>query len=410
MGTLELVVCAECSAKNTIDGAYCRQCGFPLPVEVRDEMKAEAEKMLIDGRQLLNDGRIDEAGLVADAVLEIDPSNANALALRGDIFEKDGMFAEALETYQRVQALRPDNAMDRIRTAHLEKLVAAGEIAVEEPHSARRGVLLVAAAGILLLSVGAALWVAGKPAGKVDTQGWVANRTENASGFNTLDPTMVPVVPSQTNIQSQGPGATGASADPPPTTGTVTRYPSNPSAGYTTRQDPENGLRFPTELQPWDPTAGRTVPQNPNPPANATENTGAKPEQPANTGESQPKENPGVVDITVKKGSGVDNPGTSAGAMTAEDLIRKARNLSIQEDYSGAAAAYEEAIKAGATTGATYQRLAQCYEKLGRKSDAVRNYRNAMGAFDRQIARGNASDSIKAARESCERAISALGG
>ncbi|MFM9872480.1 MAG: tetratricopeptide repeat protein, partial [Fimbriimonadaceae bacterium] len=124
-----------------------------------------------------------------------------------------------------------------------------------------------------------------------------------------------------------------------------------------------------------------------------------------------PKEDPGVVEIRVKPGSENNNTAaTNGGAMSVEQLIQKARNLYIQENYAGAAEAYEAAIRAGAGTGATYQRLAQCYEKMGRKSDAVRSYRNAVRAFDAQISRGNGSDSVRAAKESCERAISALGG
>ncbi|MFM9874140.1 MAG: hypothetical protein ACKVQS_11830, partial [Fimbriimonadaceae bacterium] len=235
MGTLELLVCAECAAKNTIDGAFCRQCGVPLPEDTREEMKAEAEKLLIDGRQLLNDGRTHEAGLVADSVLEIDPANANALALRGDIFERESQFAEALETYRRVMELRPDNAMDRIRVAHLEKLIAAEEIAIVEPVSNRKGILLVAAAGVLLASVGAALYFAGNNSSN-NLPDDLLVKTDNVSGFS-IDPTMVPVVPKGVDGNGVGTGAVqtpnGSSVDGGVNrNGGATYSPSNPYSGY----------------------------------------------------------------------------------------------------------------------------------------------------------------------------------
>jgi len=419
MGKIELLVCAECAAKNTIDGAFCRQCGVLLPEITRDEMKLEAEKLLIDGRQLLNDGRTQEAGLVADSVLEIDPSNANALALRGDIFERDGLFAEALETYERVMEVRPDNAMDRIRVAHLSKLVAAEEIAIEEPVSNRRGILLVAAAGVLLASVGAALFIAANSS-QSNIPDNLLVKNESGTGFTNLDPTIVPITPNGVNNINSGGGqqtdlgttnVTGGQG-----TGSATYSPSNPNSGYS--RPVQSGIGqggiapFTPEgpkLQDWPNTAGvsntrpnpgPTQPENPNP----VDNGSAEEANP-------PKEDPGVVEIRVKPGSENSNPGAeSGGAMSAEQLIQKARNLYIQENYAGAAEAYEAAIRAGAGSGATYQRLAQCYEKMGRKSDAIRSYRNAVRAFDSQISRGNGSDSVRAAKESCERAISALGG
>lgn len=416
MGTLELLICAECAAKNTIDGAFCRQCGVLLPEIAREEMKAEAEKLLIDGRQLLNDGRTHEASLVADSVLEIDPSNANALALRGDIFERESQFVEALETYQRVMEIRPDNAMDRIRVAHLEKLVAAEEIAIVEPESNRKGILLVAAAGVLLASVGAALYFAGNSQATGLPEDLLA-KNDNVKGFS-LDPTMVPFVPKDLN------GAGTATGQSTPDAGGLGSAAirnggaaiSNPSPGYPGgrfQDAPGEGGVPPykpdVNLPPWDPNGVANI---------RPENGSSQPTQPdtksdPNDGKTAepPKEDSGVIEIRKRPGgSESNNSGASTGAESVEQLIQKARNLYIQENYAGAAEAYEAAIRAGAGTGATYQRLAQCYEKMGRRSDAIRNYRSAVRAFDSQISRGNGSDSVRAAKESCEKAISALGG
>lgn len=414
MGSLDLLICEGCLAKNTIDGAFCRTCGKALPEDVREEMKAEAEKLLIDGRQLLNDGRTDEARLVVNTVLDIDPKCANALALKGDIFEKEGLFGEALEAYQMVSEIRPDNAMDRIRVAHLEKLAVAEELAVEPETNNRKGILLVAAAGILLASVGAALTMAGNS--QTDpTDGWVVSN-EKSSGFAQID---APLVPNTQGTVQQVPTVPVDQASPvsPPLTGTPS--PQQPRDGFT-RSNSGSGfvqanpsgdignspLTPRVNLQPW---------QNPTP-SGETPATTARPAdevpQPNNqTPTEEPEPDPGVIEIRTKPApANSGGSAASSGAQTAEELIQQARNYSIQENYGAAAAAYEKAISMGATSGATYQRLAQCYEKLGRRSNALKAYRQAVQAFDRQISRGGDSSSVRAAKESCERAISALGG
>lgn len=321
------------------------------------------------------------------------------------------MFAEALEAYQRVAEVRPDHAMDRIRIAHIEKLVAAEEIAVEEPVGNRKGVLLVAAAGVLLLSVSAVLFmVSSQP--KTDTSGWVVSN-EQATGFTEIDPTLVPTVPGavsspEPSAQPTTESTTAITHDSPARRGGFVQ--TRPDSGFVRAGSPSElgnaPFTPPVNLEPW---------QNPQPNTNtatarpADEVEGATlgaPEQP-----TEKEDDPGVIEIRTKPQEQGNNPGASSGgAQTAEELIQKARNLYIQENYSGAAAAYEQAIDKGATSGATYQRLAQCYEKLGRRGDAIKNYRKAVAAFDRQISRGSDSSSIRAAKESCERAISALGG
>lgn len=375
-------------------------------------MREEAAKLLIDGRQLLNDGRTHEAVMVAESVLEVNPTDADALALLGDIYERDGQLSEALETYEKVCELRPDSAIDRIRAAHLRKLVAAEEFAVDVPSERKRSLLLVAAAGVLLTSVGAAFFFASTGQPTVN-KNLVAKNESNIAGFAGLSPTLVPNVPPK-DIKAEVDSSTNGTAGIVGVNGNPGYDPNqNTTAPFRTNNSEENQPYQPN-LKPWELMNG-TQPNNPSTGTsspNGNEPSTATPvSDPPKDPVAKEEDDPGIIEMKVNPGSSNNSSGgTAVDNLSAEQLIQKARNLYVQENYAGAAAAYEQAIKAGANTGATYQRLAQCYEKLGKRSNAIQAYRQAISAFDSQIARGNASSSVRAAKESCEKAIAALGG
>jgi tetratricopeptide (TPR) repeat protein len=404
---MRLVACGQCKTQNTLDSLFCRHCGAELPAEELEAMKSQTEKVLIDGRQLLSDGRTSEAAVLAESVLAVDPQCADALSLLGDAYEKDGDYSAALEAYQKVLEIRPDSPVDRIKVSQLEKLAAQEEIEVEPAGNPRRGLLLVAAATVLLASVGASFYLASLPQ-SVDTSRLVAEN-DQASGFRQFDPTLVPTTPQSSGASSADLSgvATGQTNDP-----IVGRDPtrfgiggnSSGNGGFVRAADPQN-----PQVAPFDPVT-RLTPVDSNGSASKKDTVTDNAELAANSGrQAEPKpEDPGVVEIRVKEGQANSNPGAETVDVSADEWIRRARNLSLQEDFSGAAAAYEKAISLGMGTGATYQRLAQCYEKLGRRSDALKNYRHAVRAYDQQIARG--AENLRASKESCERAIEALGG
>ncbi len=93
-----------------------------------------------------------------------------------------------------------------------------------------------------------------------------------------------------------------------------------------------------------------------------------------------------------------------------ETLLRVARQHFQTGNFSQAADAYEKALRAGAEVGSTNQRLAQCYERLGRKSEAIGAYRRAISAYESALRSGGNEARLKAAIEACQRAISVLGG
>lgn len=406
---MHTVNCENCHAKNTVDGGFCRQCGAPLPEDQRQQVKEEANRLLADGRLLLNDGRSHEAVMVAESVLEVDPSNADALSLLGDIYEKDGQIAEALETYERVCEIRPDSAIDRIRLAHLRKLMAAQELAIDVPGERRRGLMLVAAAGILLLSVGAAFFFASSTPSQPDPNLVASADAPDVEGFSGLTPTLVPNVPNGKENRAVPDGTGGADAQPQPTTRANIPDPLQPPRSHIGfARSSVGGSVGPYNPQPNLPDWSSQVSITPSgqEPSTGSSTTAEPVDDPDAT--EEPKEDPGIIEIKKTPGSGDSSAGS--GAQSVDDLIRKARNLYIQEDYSGAARLYEQAIGMGAQTGATYQRLAQCYQRLGRRGDAISAYKKAVSTYEAQISRGGGSASVKAAKESCEKAIDALGG
>ncbi|MEZ5162483.1 MAG: tetratricopeptide repeat protein [Fimbriimonadaceae bacterium] len=124
------------------------------------------------------------------------------------------------------------------------------------------------------------------------------------------------------------------------------------------------------------------------PPANGG-NTDPAPNGQLNTPPANNQErDPGVIDIKVHPGSGNTIPVPDNGDeepdadLSVTALIRKARNQYVTGDYSGAAAAYLEALRRGASPSSTNQRLAQCYEKLGKKNEAIAAYKRAMASME----------------------------
>jgi tetratricopeptide (TPR) repeat protein len=137
--------------------------------------------------------------------------------------------------------------------------------------------------------------------------------------------------------------------------------------------------------------------------------------QPEDVKPPQKQEAPGIMEITVvsQNGKPTANGGNASGmhANGVEALLRTARNQYQVGDYSSAANSYERALRAGADPASSNQRLAQCYEKLGRNADAVAAYSRAADAFQAELDAGKGDKSrLSSAIDSCKQAIKVLGG
>lgn len=344
--------------------------------------------MVHDAQRLFSEGRYDEASMVATAILESDPYCVNALAIKGDCHERLGEYAQALACYKDILKVEPDSQLDKIRVARLEKIVSSGDIEIGKPDSRRRSALGAAiAAAILLVSSGSALILAAQNESADNGAQTIDSDQATSAPFYT-----VPLVPGNGNY---APRQQDAPQDP--------AYDGLPN--YDT-----NGRQISPLIQPGSGQQGlsdsvlRDAPRY-NAPGAGDENE-VEPVRPnigngyfngaGTSGDPDPKVNGGtkpkedgrnmIVDVRPSAGSGNSTSGNvqvDDRAVRVETLIRVAREQQVLGDYAKAADAYEKALALGASPASTNQRLAQCYEKLGRKADAIKAYERAITAFEK---------------------------
>lgn len=426
---MRMLECEKCQTENTLDHKFCRSCGQELNESERQCVRDEHNQLLKDAERVFALGRLGEVLTITQSILDVDPENVNALALLGDCFEREGRIADAVELYERLVALKPDGHLEKIRLDNLKKTLAAQEIAVAAPRDRKMGIAAGIAAIMLLSSVGAALLIASDSM-KAEGDGEIVAKNEVVP-FRTVAP-----VPKsgQAEDLSQAAGSTDPllGVDNDPNDGLPNPGGSTRSSGSMGSARPINTVG-PTNYgnQPFNPLPpGTTIsPQLPQPGQN-TGGGNSSTLPPVNGGNSDPAPNgqlntppvsnqdrdPGFIDIKVHPGGGSSNSGDDSGDegndadLSVTALIRKARNQYVTGDYSGAAAAYLEALRRGASPSSTNQRLAQCYEKLGKKNEAIAAYKRALASMEPLVSSGRATERTKTAYQACKDAISNLGG
>lgn len=413
-----MVICKHCDKPNTLDGLFCRACGHALDEQDLQSAKTANQALLADGFKLLSEQRYAEALMVADKVLETDPSVAQGYSLRGDGLERTGDLVGALSAYERVNDLQPDSTLDRIKLTHLRNVIAERTQVAPAPNK-RTARLAGVAAFILVGSLGSAfaLWVNSR-----ETQTALVQGTAELHA-SALNPSQNPVAPVDTDIRKPAPAQTNPQPRP-----TVEPAPETPPARTSNGQLPEarpNGMSG--EVQPLRPgniqitpipdAAPTPAPARPpmnDPEPNAQSPSQAAPSQttptqPAPAQENKPKP---VIDIRPSPNGSrpIGNSQTvpESGPRTANDWIRAARNAFIQQNYSEAEQAYAKALSLGADAGLYNQRRAQCLEQLGRKAEAIQAYEAAIAAYERRVRAGTASESDRSGLEASKRAANAL--
>lgn len=428
---MRMIQCIDCQTENTLDSTYCRACGGRLPEDAILRLKAENHNLVQDAKLLFSDHRFAECKMMLESVLTVEPGNIDALALLGDVHEREGHLHDAIELYERVVADRPDSAIDRVRLSHLRKLVQTEDLAVAAPTNRRNAVLAGVAGTILLVSVGAALILATNPTtteAKVGSPNAVASNTD-ANGAVGFTNSIVPVP----QYQNNDPASTGPTSDSGQNTNaqlntTQTNPDVNPNprgyvgssrnlrggtmgSGAGTIQDPGlQPLVFQANPTPTNPGAGNstntatTTPNIPDPKTTIDPNGNSNGNDDGN--KAKP-EDPGIIQITVNQNK--TNDSTDNGR-SVDALVAKARNLYLTGNYGEALKAYEEALRKGAKPGSTNQRIAQCYEKTGNKAGAIAAYKRAVTAYEASISAGSGNEAVQAALDSCKQAIKNLGG
>jgi tetratricopeptide (TPR) repeat protein len=407
-------------------------------ISVAQVKKSALLDLVADGQRALGQGRAEDALRLSESILESDAELTQALALKGDALERLGRIDEALETYEKVVKLSPDSPLDQIRVNHLKKLAAAENLVEPQaPKQSRSAVLAAAAAFVLVTSAGAAVWITSQS--RPVEQSAAQPELPEAVNFS------VAPVPTST-----GGGFTDAYNSQPPTgelgsgdTGFDSAQPDIPagngSAPITTLQGttgsssqvPDSGNGFvpaPVVL----PGAGSLpnlnaagVQPNTNAAGSGATNQGFATIDPepleTSGGDQASRRPPGIIDIRPSEDQSEAGSSTSSSAGTASDsnedklrvttLISVAQNHYLKGDFAKAAAAYEEALRAGSSPGSTNQRLAQCYEKLGQKEKAITAYNRAIANYRASKASGAKNpDLIDRSIAVCEQAVKVLKG
>lgn len=385
-------------------------------------------ELVSQGQRVLGQGRAEEALTLAESVLEDIPNSVSALALKGDALERLGEYAGALAAYERVLELKPDSALDRIRAGQLRRQLQDPELIEDYAPAHKRSLMMGAAAAMFALAVGIPMiWAFTQPQRNADSiavasgsGGYVAENFPNIAPVpstanesngqrSALPPSAQDAVPRQTNDSRSQSSVVAPSGYTPP-------------GGASRLQGTEN-LGEIQPINPGGPTDITVTPSRP-PLSDSRPEPGLKPDDPTPITDNTPpkREDPGIINIqpSASNGSGsrVGSTGSSdaggddeAARQSSETLIRVARDAFVKGDYARAADAYEKALRQGASKGSTNQRLAQCYERLGRKSDAIAAYERAIAAYQAALSSSSGDSSrVQAALDTCRQALKNLRG
>lgn len=403
-----IIACENCGCANVSDSRFCRKCGCEFPLVEREPSAADI-KMVEEARRLLTEGRYDQAALVATAVLEENPLCIEAIAVLGDCHEHLGFYSLALKCYKDIMAIDPESKLDMLRVKRLERLVASGEIVVEKRAPKRNSMIGASiAAALLFVSSGSALMVASDldvPAEPESTQPLI----ESQPFFP-----QPPVASNRTDFapnQQQAPLAAEYQGMRTPEKRSIVAplmAQSNNPQGSDTLPGISGELNddvAPVLVNPQD------VPSNSAPLAPATQDPLSDPDPtvvkpgPADSGKSRTA----IVNVKARK-TGDPVSGTEPvedNSAKIETLIRVARDQFLIGNFEKSADAYEKAIFAGAPPSANLQRLAQCYERLGRKDEAIKAYNRAIDAYE-QLDQGDLR--VQTQLDICRQAVRILRG
>ena len=433
-----MVACGKCQLQNSLDSSFCRRCGTVLDADVLQQAKSELGRTVGQGYVLFNEGKVDEAALIAEMAVGEDPTLTTAISLKGMCHERRGELSDALASYEKVLELAPDSALDRIKVSQLRAAISAKATLVEEERAVPDKKMALAVAVFAIIFFGGVGVLASRLLAEAQTKTVVASNvkpgdTSEAVGFT--DP--APVANKQVNPT---PNTTPASQP-----GTVSNIrgvePSSnpdeaaPAVGNQNRNNTDDGNQ--TSVRPISVNPNGTLPpavierMNSNPvglpdgPVGTNSSVGRKPDpdpapvadpgranQGPQTAPSQdPVEDPGQIEINVTNRGPKNSGGGQAvdDGSSAQNLGKVASQEFQLKRYDSAAKKYEKLLHSGGDPAHVNQRLAQCYENLGKKSDALTAYQRAAKALKENIQSGKGNVSRdKAALETCETAIKVL--
>jgi len=417
-----MVSCKSCATPNSLDSAFCKKCGATLPADDVQQAKEKLESAVADGFKVFSGGRTAEAMQIAETAVLANPSSTSALSLKAMCHERLGQISEALECHERVLAIDPDSMIDKIKLNDLRNLLVARSSIASVPDR-RIAIISAVAAFVLILSVGVVL---------ARNHNTTPERVASNLPATSLQPKGSTFQPADTSTQTQtqptgtGQPASGTTGGNPATgtgNGGDTQLPPLSNGHGSTLPVAKNSDEPPVTFRIDGPLPGTNPGPTTNPGLTNTTNTA----QPPNGGDPPPtvdvtnpapqpaqQGDPGIMEIQVvsgkpgTKGIGNDLSGHPNGVQA---LLRTASTQFQTRNYTGAATTYERALRAGANAGPGNQRLAECYEQLGRNADAVAAYNRAINALQSEIDAGKGDKTrLSTALDVCKQAVKVLGG
>lgn len=398
-----VVACKRCNSSNSLDSKFCRQCGAALPEEDLALALAELDALIAEGFRAFNEGRTEEAMLISASAVESNPSASSAVSLQGMCHERVGEVAEALECYEKVVSLNPGSALDKIKVTQLRNQLAGRSLEVEAPNR-RRALAGALSAVVLVVAIGslAAVLTGNRPKDDLASNDQGAGSLQ---GFDAAPPGAGAATPEQPAAGTPTPAPGGPPVSP------QIQIPAPFPGGVLPRVGDEGTLPVRIDGPIGNPPIAR-----PTEDANRDRTPNGVRQDPVDTElpmgpplREPPKENPGVIDIRVSTGGPRPSVGgTAPNPNGLEALGRTARQQYQLGKFNDAARSYEQLLKSGGDAASTNQRLGQCYEKLGRKPDALSAYTRAVSAYEAQVKAGKSESQF--ALDACKQALKVLQG
>lgn len=412
-----MIVCTHCQAKNSLDSLFCKSCGREVTETDREQAREANAKLIAEGYSLLAEGRTEEAELVARAGIEADPKAGGAYSLLGMCFERKDDIVAALECYETVVELNPDSALDKIKVTQMRNVLARRSEPEAEPN--RKVAVFAATAAVLLVGVTGAIVAVMSRDGAANEKTLVQNGTnpttvaqnqgkafdEVPGELKNLNPDINAGTQAQQQQQAQTPPQNdpgngqaqdnGQRSTPNRGTDNTQRYtfPNRPSGGNSlppVDENRESDEQIPPVILDLKPRPGPdpgTQPQNPptNPDQNDPPPVGGG--GGTQTGPAAEPKRAGQITITPhnNRGSGAgggqfidDDPqSTRNNGNGLKAVVKSAREQMQVGSYDSAARAFERARQMGGDNGSVSKNLAICYEKIGKRNDAIQAYRSA---------------------------------
>jgi len=427
-----MIACPNCSTQNTLDSLFCRRCGAGFSEDLLKEEQAKLEASVAKGMDLLHDGEVSEAFVIAEASILTNPSYPLGYALKGMAHEKRGELAQALDCYETVVSLNPDSAIDRIKLNQLRTVIQ--NRANQTPEPDRRTAAVIAVASVILFAgIGWGIIEMSK-AGKSEQVATTAgDRFAQGNEFNNpalgtnpgVNPTSQPgvdpagkVPPAGANQPTNQPnpgdvppvrhGAqdrgnsqrTGfpGSVPRPSIEGNLPPAPVDFSGPITGNVNPAQGNGFRGTGQGAN-NQGGTQPKQP---VTDSGQKGGRDDDPEPDINQKSRKDPGRIEIVPSAGQNT-GPAIPGGGAVVPDRDptpsnndgrgqENYRRIGDQQYQSGnlenAAKSYEQALAGGGDRGSISMRLGDVYKRLRRNADAANAYRNAIEAYEDRLKRG----------------------